>query len=273
MIGASTAVIFGGYLPREHDPAVVALWLLHIAGMFAVLAAVVVVLTHALRRARSAGGNHGGDGDLVSQVLAAGILLNLAAYLVSTLPVDLFGGREVISVLPYGAALVARVFISRLKPVRVLPTLSAVLVVLSVALATRPMQLVGAPENPQEVADWLVARNLAYGVGSYWTANNITLLSSGRVQVAPLTTGTPVVAYRRESRADWYDPARHDARFVVVDVRDVRDHVLDTAISRFGPPLERHDFTAAVVLLYDHNLLVGLPAECGAKIAASMADC
>jgi hypothetical protein len=191
---------------------------------------------------------------------------------VSTLPVDLGGGREIVAILPFGGALVARVFVSRLRPVRVVPVLAAVLVTLAVALVAQPWPRVGAAEN-QDVADWLLARGLTTGVGSYWSSNNITLATSGRVLVIPLTGGAPVLAYRRESRTDWYDPARYDARFAVVDTRDPAGHVLESAISQFGPPLERHDFIGAVVLVYHHNLLVGLPAYCVHRFAPSLAEC
>jgi hypothetical protein len=272
MTGASIGVVFGGYLPEKDGPAELALGLLHIVGILVVFAAVAAVVIRTLRRPAPGAGPDGFDSDLVNQVLAAGILINLAAYVVSALPVDLGGGREIIAIVSFGAALVARVFVSRLKPVRVLPALAAVLVTLAVALVAHPWPRVGAAEN-QDVADWLLARNLTYGVGSYWSSNNITLATSGRVQVVPLTGGAPVMAYRRESRADWYDPALNDARFVVVDARDPAGHVLESAISLFGPPLERHDFAGAVVLLYAHNLLVGLPAYCVHWTAPSLAEC
>ena len=46
--------------------------------------------------------------DLIAQILAVGILINLAAYLLSTTPVTYWSAREVAVVLPYGAVLAAR---------------------------------------------------------------------------------------------------------------------------------------------------------------------
>jgi hypothetical protein len=262
--GTAIAVIFGGYLPETEDPAEFALGLLHLVGVAAVFVAVALVVGRTLRNAP--------DGDLVNQALATGILLNLAAYWVSTLPVDLGGGREIIAVLPFGAALAVRVFAPRWQPSPILPALAAVLVVLMVALAIEPLPRAAGAEN-QDVADWLMARKQTYGVGSYWTANNVTLATGGRVQVVPLTGDAPLMAYRRESRADWYDATRNDARFVVIDTRPPHTGMLESAISRFGPPVSQHQFDGAVVLLYNHNLLIGLPAYCGDKIAPSLAEC
>ena len=37
--------------------------------------------------------------------------------------------------------------------------------------------------------------------------------------------------------------------------------------------LERHDFGRWALLIYDHNLLVGLPAQCGGLAAATHTHC
>jgi hypothetical protein len=154
----------------------------------------------------------------------------------------------------------------------VAPAAAALLLLLSGALVVRAAHP-AVPNENHDVAAWLVSRNLTTGVGSYWSANNITVATSGRIRVAPLI-GRPLLAYRWESRGDWYDPARNDARFVVLDLRDDADHrTVDAAVEQFGPPLEHHDFGHYGVLVYDHNLLVGLRALCGPDIAASMAAC
>jgi hypothetical protein len=102
---------------------------------------------------------------------------------------------------------------------------------------------------------------------------HITLTTSGRVQVVPVLGSTPIMAYHRESRADWYDAAHHDARFIVVDTQDQGFGIVDAAIAQFGTPIERHDFTGAVVLLYDRNLLVGLPDHCVDPAGRSSPEC
>jgi hypothetical protein len=131
-----------------------------------------------------------------------------------------------------------------------------------------------APAEAQEAADWLAANGHRYGIGGYWAANTTTLRTRGRVVVAPVIgIKQRIHAYRWESRVDWYDPDRHDARFIVLDLRFDSYGTAGTATTQFGPPVARRDFGRFVVLLYDHNLLVNLPAYCGPGTAPSMRRC
>jgi hypothetical protein len=133
-----------------------------------------------------------------------------------------------------------------------------------------------APSVPalnQDVAGWLESQHLRYGLGGYWTANNITLIARGRVQVVPVTGTDRIMGYRWESHAEWYDPARHDARFIVLNLDNRTYGTVKGATAQFGAPIERHDFGRYAVLVYDHNLLAGLPAYCVPTIVARMADC
>jgi hypothetical protein len=262
----NTFAIFGAYFPDKHSAFDVTLGIFGVLALVATFVSVGVVVVRLVRR------RPGERGDLAAELLAAGVVATLAAYLVSTLPDDLGGSREIISVLLLGAPLVGRLAGRLVRVRRVAPAVLAVAVVLCGALAVRA----SAPPVPNENADvaaWLVANDLRSGIGSYWTANNITLATSGRVRVAPVT-GRPHMGYRWESKLDWYDPARADARFIVLDLRDDTDHgtVLET-IKQFGPPVRRKDFGRYTVLVFDHNLLVGLPALCGPNVAPSMADC
>ena len=88
-----------------------------------------------------------------------------------------------------------------------------------------------------------------------------------------------ITAYRWESRSDWYDPAKHDARFIVLQLNSPGFFTVDAAISQFGQPVERVTLPTsskgnATVLVYDRNLLIGLPAWCApGHEAPSMAQC
>ena len=62
--------------------------------------------------------------DLIAQILAVGILINLVAYLLSTTPPTYWSAREVAVVLPYGAVLAARMLGGRLLKARLVPALS-----------------------------------------------------------------------------------------------------------------------------------------------------
>ena len=275
------AVDFGAYLPFISGPDAYAVAVLHIVGMIGVGVATALVVVRAVRALATRSPRPAGDP--VSQLLAFGIIANLAAFLVSTLPFDRLSARQVVSVLPLGAALAGRVYGPRItaglrSARRYLPVLVAVLLGLGTAFGVQAAQAHPVLATNQNIAQWLEAQHLTYGLGGYWNANVITLATSGRIRVVPLSAGAErrgvLFAYRWESRADWFDPARHDARFIVVDLNDPAYGTLPVAVGQFGPPIGQQNFGRYSVLIYDHNLLVGLPALCGGGHSApSMAEC
>lgn len=256
------AVNYGAYPPDRHGPADLLMSAVHVAGLLAAAAALVVVVARAVRR---------GPGDCLPELVAVGILVNLGAFVVSALPVDLLSARQVVAVLPLGAVLAGRVWGSRLLavpaavPLTVLALLAAELVGHAAAR--------GAPGHGEDIARWLDARGLRYGLGEYWNANNITLLTSGRVAVRPVVAADRVAAYRWESKVDWYDAAAHDATFLVLDTRGTGARAEAVALAQFGRPAERREFDGAVVLVYAKDLLVGLPAYCVPETVPDIRDC
>jgi hypothetical protein len=278
LAASSTALIFGGYLPDLHGPVNIAVGILHVIGILVVIWAVAIVSVRALRRLIR---GLDPDKDRVAEVMAAGIVVNLAAFVVSTLPVDLMSARQIAAVLPLGAALAGRVCgggltAVRRAPARLRPALLAVfaaVVLLSGGMFVARAAAPSVPALNEDVAHWLDSQGLRYGLGGYWTANNITLIARGRVQVVPVTGTERIMGYRWESHAEWYDPARHDARFVVLNLDNPTYGTVESATAQFGAPVERHDFGRYAVLVYDHNLLAGLPAYCVPEVVARMADC
>jgi len=265
----SIFVIFGSYLPEQGGPLGIAVGVLHGVAIAAVATAVVVTLARLVRRPGT---------DRVSPLLAVGISVNVGAFVVSTLPVDLLTARQLVGTLPLGAALAARVLTPAALPRRgwMGPGAAAALALLAVftaAFAVRAVTARPVPATAHEVGTWLQAHDLRYGLGSYWAANVITLDTSGRVQVAPVTGEDRIMGYRWESREGWYDPGRYDARFVIIDVDHKAYGTVAAATAQFGPPVERHDIGRWTVLVYDHNLLVGLPAYCVPEVVPTMADC
>jgi hypothetical protein len=148
------------------------------------------------------------------------------------------------------------------------------LLVLVAAFGARVAGVDRVRPEAADAADWLAARGATEGIGSYWAANVTTAYTGGRVRVAPTASyGDTIYAYRWESRADWYDPARRDARFIVLDLGFPGYGTPETALAQFDDPTEQRSFGRFVVFLYDRNLLNGLPAFCGPEIAASVALC
>ena len=202
------------------------------------------------------------DRDRVSQILVTAIVINVAAYLVSTKPHVITGTREIAAVLPYGAALAGRLLGVRLISARLVPVLLAVGAIYVVGLVheiSRPP----VPAQNQQLESWLVARHLRTGLSGYWQSNVVTLTSGGRVRIRTvLPHGTRLAAAPYESRAVWYDPARSTANFVVLfhgipgfpgftDARGV--------LRTFGRPARTYQVGPYRVLVWNRNLLAELP--------------
>jgi hypothetical protein len=204
--------------------------------------------------------------DLVVPVLAAAVIINLAAYTLSNLVFDAKSSREMAAVLPFAAVLAGRLLAARLMSARLLPALSMVLAGYLLILANSVVQP-SLPTQNQQVADWLVAHHLRYGLGGYWQASSITVGSGARAEVRPVNLthavkGRATMSASRESQASWYDPRLHDATFLVLGPTrsPVTDFIGTVADMRaiFGPPAHLYHFGQVTVLTYNKNLLSGL---------------
>ena len=154
--------------------------------------------------------------DLITQVLAAGVVFALAAYLVSPLATTIYSAREIVAVLPFGAVLAGRVLGDQLAALRLLPLAGAVLAGYCVALLSGMAQPARAAVG-QDLAGWLTAHHLTTGLASYAQANSVTLASGGAVQLrAPDWTrhGIRPGAYASRSSSVRPEAARRDVRGV-----------------------------------------------------------
>ncbi|WP_238016410.1 hypothetical protein KZZ52_40790 [Dactylosporangium sp. AC04546] len=274
----ATALNYGAYFPHLNDgplaPLDIAGGVVNLALLLLAAAAILLVCARAVRRSSASSPS---SSDPVAELLAAAILCNLGAYVISTQAGEnLSSSRQIVAVLPFGAALAARVWGDRLAALVTRPparwVAGALAAVLVAAFAGQTVTARARPAEAAHVADWLVAHDLRYGLGSYWASNNVTVAAGGAVQVAPVV-GPDIRAFRWESKASWYDATLHDARFVVIDLQHAAYGTVDDAVEQFGPPRHREDLGRWTVLVYDHNLLVDLPAQCGGLIAAAHAHC
>jgi hypothetical protein len=243
--------------------------LVHLAGAGLAVWAVCA----AVRRPRGAG--------LLGQVLAAGILINLAAFLLWERVGDITMAREMAAVLPYGAVLAGRLLSSRLAPARTggatpaaageaapgpagraaparplaalaaLPALALVyLANLGYVAAHPPM-----PQQNHQLASWLAAHHLRYGIGTSWVGSDVTIASGGQVALRPMAwRGDGIGRSEWESNASWYDPRRHDATFAVL-AGDPPRPALPPVQATFGPPVRSYHVGLYTVLVYRGNLL------------------
>jgi len=205
------------------------------------------------------------DRDRVAQLLVAGVALNLAAYVLSTRAGVVTQVREIAPVLPLSAALAGRllggpVLAGRLRAALLVPALLVVLLGYLVGLARETTQPPVAAQN-QQLTSWLAARHLRTGLSGYWEANVVTLTSGDRVQIRLVN-----VSYSRgrlvpssfEGKAEWYDPGRTTANFVVLfpGVAEYRGFTEEWAVlATFGKPARTYHVGSYTVLVWDRNLM------------------
>jgi hypothetical protein len=163
--------------------------------------------------------------DLVAQLLLAGMLVNLTAFLASTDVSGLPTMREIDVVLPFSAALAGRQLGPRIAgalatgsrsrqpspPLSPSPSpgtsprpriawpsrpvaagLLAVLGLIGVGYTASLARAISRPiplASEQRLASWLEARHLNNGLAGYWQSNAVTLFSEGKVRVRLVDLG------------------------------------------------------------------------------------
>jgi uncharacterized integral membrane protein len=277
MLWQAIVLLFGANQPgTPHQPRMISDHVLvelmagfHVIGLL--LAAVGLAAGIAALRSRR--------GDRVTQVLVVAIIVLLLFGLFSTLLRSRSYVHEIATLLPLCAALAGRVLVplaGRLRPSRRSVRIAAL--ALSGWLAVSAAEVVydatwpAVQPSQQAVAAWLVAHHERDGLAGYWQAASTTVTSGGQVLVAAVTlpaapaagrsTAGQAVSYRWESSADWYQPAHHDATFVIA----VTDHAAAAGLSvtevraRFGQPAAQYLVGQDVIMLYDYNLLTRVTA-------------
>ena len=249
----SVLTLFGAdFIGLRSGPAV-AVAILHLAGLILVTWACCIAGRRLLA----------GD-ERVVPMLFTGIVINLAAYVLSINARDLGSTHELAAVLPFGAALAGRLIPGRLvlrRPVAaaLVPALVAILAGYAGALAynaTRPPR----PPITQAVASWLTANHLTVGIGDYWTANITTVATSGRVTVRPVVLSCGRFSPRAwESMQSWYQPPS-TATFLLLDVAstDGSNGTAADATAQFGPAQRTARIGSYEVIVWNHDLLAAL---------------
>jgi len=186
------------------------------------------------------------------QLLCVAIVMDLSAYVVSTMPVR-SNPYEVVAVLPCGAVLAARACV----PGHMASTLRAATATGLVAIAALLTTAAARPAAPAPTASlvaWLEAHGLSYGLAGYWDSSIVTLQSGNRVQVrAVVTQGRQVIQYDWETNTLWYDASRHDATFVIINLAG--SSLSPSAEQVFGKPDKIGHVAHWAILIYQKNLL------------------
>jgi hypothetical protein len=186
------------------------------------------------------------DADFISQLLLAGIVANLFAYIPSTLADNTaLNTREIAPVLPFAAVLAARMLGDRLvsgpvatvrlprfgrpgaqgAPGAAAPARSLAVRLVAVPLIAlfgwysfglfRQADTPAAPQPLAQLAAFLEANHLHYGLSGYWDASVLTVETGGAVTVRAVTSAC-LQPYPWESENSWYDPRDHYASFILL---------------------------------------------------------
>lgn len=188
-------------------------------------------------------------------VLALALLVNLAAFTVSTMAGTGVLAREVSDTLPLGAALAGRLVGPRLAAARLAPLLPLALAG-ALALLVSGLRQPQTPPAGDRIAQWLAGHGYGYGLAGYWDASVLTVETGERVGVRPIDLGGAAPAPPAwDSSTAWYDPAVHDARFVIVDPYDARGISAADARRAYGPPAAAYQVANRIVYVYARDLL------------------
>jgi len=216
---------------------------------------------------------------LVDQILAVAIVLNILLFMFTNAS-DL-AAHEVAIIVPFGAALAARVLIrvrdtapvgprARAGRVRLgsrvrLAGFAAGILVLAGYAAGLGYEVTqpALPAANTSLATWLLDHHLTYGLSGYWTSSSVTLDSDNKVQVRALMQFT-VQRDLWMSKQAWYDPQTHYADFIVLDsTPGYFSHWEPLALIKkyFGTPAKVYQTGPYTVLVWNRNLLPDIPGQ------------
>ncbi len=254
------ANVFGAATAPGTGLAGTGLAVVHLAGLALAVTGVAAAARRFLR-----------PGALIESVLVAGIAIDLAAYLAGVQAVNILSTREIVPVLPFAAVLAGR----RLAvpcPARCL-WLGVVLALYAAGLGAAAARPPAAPQYAG-LAAWLRAHQLTAGLSGYHEASIVTLETGGAVTLRPVTAGDGgrLAAYAWNASAAWFDPAAHDATFLVLaepGTPGASGLTTARAVATFGRPSVTYQYEEYAILVWrGANLLTELEAgQSGAPAA------
>ncbi len=239
----------------------------HLAGVALVAVALILVAARFVAVAT-----------LVEQVLAVAIAVNVVLYVISNMPS--LNPHEMAVVLPCGAALAGRMLVretgrdgdrgragKRARAVRAGQAVAALagVAVLAGYLAglAREARHPAQPAQNTQLASWLAAHHLRYGLGGYWQSSIVTVETGRRVQVRALMQFT-MQRDLWESKYAWYVPRGQYANFIVFESLPGFSHRWEprALVHRyFGDPARTYNFGPYTVMVWNRNLLPEVPGN------------
>ncbi len=253
--GEGLLALFGA--KPQGPAAALAFALLHLAGVALVAWAMVRVARHFFSWP-----------DMISQILLVAMVINVVAYVPSTLAdaTDL-NAREFAVVLPFGAVLAGRTLAPALRdglrrwlrPVPAALLAGALLAGYGASLGYAAAQPSVPPANAQ-LAAFLAAHHLTSGIGGYWESSVVTVGSDGAVTIRAVLPGT-LQPDLWEAKGSWYDSGPNRATFLVTDsAPGFFNHWQPNpaALAALGRPARTYHVGPYMVYVWNKNLLAGL---------------
>jgi len=242
----------------EGPPAVLAFALLHLAGVALVAWAVLRVARRFLSWP-----------DMISQILLVAMVVNVVAYVPSTLAsaTDL-NARNFALVLPFGAVLTGRTLGATLhatlrrRPRAAVLLAGALLACYGAGLGYAAAQPSVPPMNAR-LATFLAAHHLTSGIGGYWQSSVVTVGSDGAVTIRAVGSRT-LAPYLWESKSAWYDSGSSYANFLVSSGTPgyfTHWQPSRAALAALGPPARTYRVGSYTVYVWNKNLLAELPHQ------------
>ncbi len=253
--GEGLLALFGA--KPQGPAAALAFALLHLAGVALVAWAMVRVARHFVSWP-----------DMISQILLVAMVINVVAYVPSTLAdaTDL-NAREFAVVLPFGAVLAGRTLApallaglrQRRRAVAATLLAGALLAGYGASLGYAAAQPSVPPANAR-LAAFLAAHHLTSGIGGYWESSVVTVGSDGAVTIRAVLPGT-LQPDLWEAKGSWYDSGPNRATFLVTDsAPGFFNHWQPSpvALAALGRPARTYHVGPYTVYVWNKNLLAGL---------------
>jgi hypothetical protein len=251
LTGEGLLELFGADFIGAGSARAVVFALIHLAGVVLVVTAFCVAVRRFFRRDM-----------LIEPVLVLGIVIDVGAYVAGVQAVNMLSTREIAPVLPFAAVLAGRLAgmsVARLKPLRY--GLAAVLVCYAGMLGYAAAQPAAAPQYADLTA-WLTSHHLTSGLSGYSQANIVTATSGGTVSLRPVAAGGSGGRYDTgrtwNASSAWFDPARHDADFLVLSTFGAYEVSGADAVATFGRPAKVYRYRDYTIMVWHENLLTRL---------------
>jgi hypothetical protein len=245
----------------EGPPVAFAFALLHLAGVALVAWAVLRVARRFLSWP-----------DMISQILLVAMVLNVAAYVPSTLAnaTDL-NAREFAVVLPFGAVLAGRTLAVSLRdskrrwarPALLAGAAGALLAGYGASLGWAAAQP-SVPAMNARLVTFLSAHHLTSGISGYWESSVVTVGSDGAVTIRAVQSVPRLQPYLWEAKSSWYDVGSNYANFLVTSstpgfLNHWQPH--RAVLAALGAPARTYHVGPYTVYVYNKNLLAELPHQ------------